>query len=124
MVARVAVIMNALGSADQRLRLDQVVTRTGLPRSSTHRILTQLHEVGLLLHGPGGYALAESSLPATGSRDHSQLRSGAAALLERLGRHSVLVVHQGLLVDAEVFYLDKLSGSIGASVPTRVAGRT
>jgi DNA-binding IclR family transcriptional regulator len=124
MVARVAVIMNALGAADQRLRLDEVVTRTGLPRSSTHRILTQLHDVGLLLRGPDGYGLAASPLPATGTRDHSHLRSVAAPLLERLHRDTGLVVHLGVLVDADVVYLDKLSGSSAFSVPTRVAGRT
>jgi DNA-binding IclR family transcriptional regulator len=124
MVARVAVIMNALGAADQRLRLDEIVTRTGLPRSSTHRILTQLHDVGLLLHGPDGYGLAQSSPSATGIRDHSHLRSVAAPLLERLHRDTALVVHLGVLVDADVVYLDKLSGSSGFSVPTRVAGRT
>jgi DNA-binding IclR family transcriptional regulator len=122
MVARVAVIMEALGSAGQKLRLDEVVSRTGLPRSSTHRILTQLHEVGLLLHGPDGYRVAAASLPAT--HTDSQLRSVAAPVLERLHSDTALVVQLGVLVGAEVVYLDKLSGASGVSVPTRVAGRT
>lgn len=124
MVARVAVIMNALERAGQKLRLDDVVARTGLPRSSTHRILTQLHEVGLLVHGPQGYCLAASSLPAAGIFDHSRLRSVAAPVLERLHSDTSLVVHLGVLLGAEVVYLDKLAGGSGASVPTRVAGRS
>ncbi|MBX9918994.1 MAG: helix-turn-helix domain-containing protein [Mycolicibacterium frederiksbergense] len=56
MVARVALIVNAFDRAGAVLRLDQVADRTGLPRSSTHRILNQLHDAGLLQHGgePGG----------------------------------------------------------------------
>ncbi|MUL80274.1 MULTISPECIES: helix-turn-helix domain-containing protein [unclassified Mycolicibacterium] len=38
--------------------LRQIAGRTGLPRSSVHRILKQLHSAGLLQHRPGGYALS------------------------------------------------------------------
>ena len=48
MVARVAMIMNVFDRTGRAQRLDQVVTQTGLPRSSVHRILTQLHDARLL----------------------------------------------------------------------------
>lgn len=124
MVARVALIVNAFDRAGAVLRLDQVVDRTGLPRSSAHRILTQLHTTGLLHHTPDGYSLAESSLPAAGAIDHSQLRSIASPVLERLHADTALVVHLGVLAGADVVYLDKVAGGSGAAVPTRVAGRT
>lgn len=124
MVDRVALIVSAFDRAGKFLRLDQVVARTGLPRSSTHRILNQLHAAGLLQHGPDGYCLAASSLPVAGGIDHGQLRSAAAPVLERLHADTALVVHLGVLIGAEVVYLDKVSGSTGAAVPTRVTGRT
>ena len=123
MVARVALIVNAFDRS-KLLRLDQVVARTGLPRSSAHRILNQLHAAGLLQHVPDGYCLAASSLPVAGAVDYSQLRSAASPVLERLHADTGLVVHLGLLLAAEVVYLDKVSGTNGAAVPTRVAGRT
>lgn len=124
MVTRIALIMNAFERADTLLRLDQVVARTGLPRSSAHRILTQLQKAGLLHHRPGGYALAASSLPASRMADQSHLRGVAAPVLERLHADTRLVVHLGVLLGADVVYLDKISGGQGVATPTRVAGRT
>jgi DNA-binding IclR family transcriptional regulator len=124
MVARVALIVNAFDRVGTVLRLDEVVARTGLPRSSAGRILGQLHTAGLLQHNPDGYALAASPLPAARVVDHSPLRSVASPVLERLRADTGLVVHLGVLLGADVVYLDKVAGSNGASVPTRVGGRT
>lgn len=124
MVARVALIVNAFDRAGTVLRLDEVADRTGLPRSSTHRILNQLHGAGLLQHSPDGYSLAASALPAAGAIDHSQLRSIASPVLERLHADTALIVHLGVLAAADVVYLDKVAGGSGAAVPTRVGGRT
>jgi DNA-binding IclR family transcriptional regulator len=124
MVARVALIMNSFDDPAKLLRLDQIVVRTGLPRSSVHRILTQLHEAGLLQHRQDGYRLAASSLPVHRMVDHSQLRGVASRVLDRLQADTGLVVHLGVLLGADVVYLDKVSGSAGTVVPTRVAGHT
>ncbi|MGU3502402.1 IclR family transcriptional regulator [Mycobacterium sp. C31M] len=124
MVARVALIVNAFDRAGTVLRLDQVVDRAGLPRSSTHRILNQLHDSGLLQHTPDGYSLATSALPAAGAIDHAQLRSVASPVLERLHADTTLVVHLGVLAGADTLYLDKVAGGGGTAVPTRVGGRT
>ena len=122
MVARVAMIMNVFDVPGRAQRLDQVVSNTGLPRSSVHRILTQLHDARLLDHGPDGYCLAASTI--SGNGDHSLLRSAASPMLERLNADTSLVVHLGVLSGANVVYLDKVSGSSGVAVPTRVAGHT
>lgn len=124
MVARVALIVNAFDGIGTVLRLDQVVARTGLPRSSAGRILNQLHASGLLQHKPDGYSLAAASLPAARGLDHSPLRSAASPVLERLHADTGLVVHLGVLLEADVVYLDRVAGSNGSSVPTRVGGRT
>lgn len=124
MVGRVALIVNAFDGIGTVLRLDQVVARTGLPRSSAGRILNQLHAAGLLQHKPDGYSLAASLLPAARGLDHSPLRSVASPVLERLHADTGLVVHLGVLVEADVVYLDRVAGSNGSSVPTRVGGRT
>ncbi|MDV3125893.1 IclR family transcriptional regulator [Mycobacterium sp. 21AC1] len=124
MVARVALIMNSFDEPGTLLRLDQVVTRTGLPRSSVHRILTQLHAADLLQHRPDGYRLAASPMPVNRMVDHSQLRGVASRVLGRLHADTALVVHLGVLLGADVVYLDKVSGGDDTVVPTRVAGRT
>lgn len=123
MVARVALIINSFDRAGRQLRLDEVAAQTGLPRSSTHRILTQLHSTGLLTHGPDGYCLAGSSLSANRAVDYSELRGVASPVLRRLAADTALVVHLGVLVGTDVVYLDKV-GDGSLAVPTRVAGRT
>ena len=124
MVARVALIINSFDRAGAQLRLDEVAAQTGLPRSSTHRILTQLHSTGLLAHGPDGYCLAASSLSANRVVDFSELRGIASPVLRRLATDTALVVHLGVLLGSEVVYLDKVGDSGSVAVPTRVAGRT
>src|SRR4051812_21104122 len=98
MVARVALIMSSFEHSGQLLHLDEVVTHTGLPRSSVHRILTQLHSAGLLHHRPDGYCLAALHLPVARMLDHSLLRGVASPVLERLHADTGLVVHLGALV--------------------------
>lgn len=122
MVSRVALILGVFDSPGKHLHLDEIVADTGLPRSSTHRILTQLHAAGLLTHGPDGYCLTAAALPAT--VDHSQLRGVASPVLKRLRADTALVVHLGVLAGPDVVYLDKVGGIDGVAVPTRVAGRT
>lgn len=124
MVARVALIINSFDRAGKQLRLDEVAAHTRLPRSSTHRILNQLHTTGLLTRGPDGYCLAGSALSANRVVDYSELRGIASPVLRRLATDTALVVHLGVLVGADVVYLDKVGGSAGATVPTRVAGRS
>lgn len=122
MVARVSLILNAFDHAGTLLRLDQITSRTGLPRSSTHRILTQLLATGLVQHRADGYRLAAAGLPTSG--DHQELRRVASPVLERLQSDTMLVVHLGVLVGAEVSCLDKISGGSGIVVPVGVGGRT
>ena len=124
MVDRVALILNSFDEPGKHLRLDQIAARTGLPRSSVHRILKQLHSAGLLQHRPDGYSLAASPLPVTRMIDHSQLRSVASPTLSRLHADTGLVVHLGVLFGGDVIYLDKVAGRNSAVVPTRVAGHT
>lgn len=124
MVARVALIMSVFDEPGQRLRLDQVVARTGLPRSSIHRILKQLESTGLLQRRPDGYSVAVSPIQQGHAVDHAQLRGVASRTLERLHADTGLVVHLGVLVGGDVMYLDKIAGRSGVQVPTRVASHT
>lgn len=124
LVNRVALILNAFDMPGLHLKLDEITARTKLPRSSAHRILKQLHGAGLLQHHRDGYAIPAARMPASGAVDHSQLRAVASQTLARLHADTGLVVHLGVLADADVVYLDKVAGRNAAVVPTRVAGRT
>lgn len=82
----------------------------GMPRSSTHALLTSLVETGLL-HSPGrgryrlGWRIVElyEALRAT-----MDVRAAAAPVMERLNSETGETVNLGVLDRGEVLYLDKL----------------
>lgn len=82
----------------------------GMPRSSTHALLTSLVDTGLL-HSPGrgryrlGWRIVElyEALRAT-----MDVRAAAAPVMERLNAETGETVNLGVLDRGEVLYLDKL----------------
>src|SRR3569833_179450 len=85
MIERMPLIMEAFGDRAARLRLDEIAAHTGLPRSTSHRILEQLVRLGWLRHTQGGYALGQRALQLGGSvSNHAEIRAAAVPLLEEL----------------------------------------
>lgn len=124
MVSRIALIMRVFDEPGARFRLDEVAVRTGLPRSTVHRILDQLLVTGWIQRRPDGYALSAGASAARHSlAEHPELRSVAAPVLNRLHLDTGLVVHLGVVVGAEVLVLDQISGRAPSGLPTRVGGR-
>jgi DNA-binding IclR family transcriptional regulator len=124
MIERMTLIMEAFGDRSARLRLDEIATYTGLPRSTSHRILEQLVRLGWLRHTQDGYALGQRALQLGGSvSNHGEIRAAAVPLLEELHARTGKVVHLGILDFADVVYLDKIGGPAAPALPSRVGGR-
>ncbi|MFD5204457.1 IclR family transcriptional regulator [Streptomyces sp. NPDC058375] len=124
MVERITLIMDLFERPYAQLSLEEVTGRTGLPRSTTHRILDQLVGMGWLEHMTTGYRLGPRAL-GLGGREagHGALRAAAAPVLHQLALRTGLVVHFAVLEDSEVYYLDKIGGRSAIDVPSRVGGR-
>ncbi|MFJ7748822.1 IclR family transcriptional regulator [Arthrobacter sp. NPDC097144] len=123
MAGRMTLIMEAFDARDVRLLLDEIATRTSLPRSTTHRILDQLVQLGWLEHTPEGYGMGWRSLQFCGLDDgHSRIRAEAAPLLHTLAMRTGMVVHLAVLKGPSIHYLDKVGGRAAAAVPSRVGG--
>ncbi|MBF6324197.1 IclR family transcriptional regulator [Nocardia cyriacigeorgica] len=126
MIERMTLILDAFDGATPALTLHQLVERTGLPRSTVHRILDQMIRLRWLAHAPGGYRLGLRVLELGGlAAGHNEIRDAVSPLLHDLCRRSdlELVGHLGVLDGREVLYLDKVGGRYTASVPTRLGGR-
>jgi DNA-binding IclR family transcriptional regulator len=124
MIERMTLIMEVFGDRTARLRLDEIAEHTGLPRSTSHRILEQLVRLGWLRHTEAGYALWQRALQLGGSvSDHAEIRTAAVPLLERLHAQTGKIAHLGILDFADVVYLDKIGGVAAAAPPYRVGGR-
>ena len=123
MVARMTLIMEAFQPRNGKLLLDEIAARAHLPRSTTHRILEQLTQMGWLEHTPEGYGMGWRSLRYTGlDNGHSQLRAEAAPLLHSLSVRTGMVAHLAVMDGAGVHYLDKIGGPSAVAVPSRVGG--
>ncbi|TNM44239.1 IclR family transcriptional regulator [Nocardioides albidus] len=127
MVARIALIMRVFDEPGARFRLDDIATRTGLPRSTVHRILDQLLVTGWIQRRPEGYSLSAGASTARHSpAEHPELRSVAAPVLNRLHLDTGLVVHLGVLLGTDVLVLDRIAGRAAAGnagTASRVGGR-
>jgi DNA-binding IclR family transcriptional regulator len=123
MIDRVALILDAFNGPAQ-LTLAQVVTQTGLPRSSAHRILEHLVRIRWLCRNDGSYSLGLGVLELGGLAAHqNQMRAVALPYLHELHAATGLVAHLAVLDGPEIVYLEKIGGPFGMRIPSRVGGR-
>jgi DNA-binding IclR family transcriptional regulator len=123
MVERMTLILGAFDGATPRLSLQEIAERSGLPRSTTHRILDQLVQLRWLDHTGGGYRLGMRALELGGlAVAHNELREATAPLLHDLHLRTATTVHLAVLDRLDVVYLDKVGGRTDAGA-TRVGGR-
>ncbi|MBF6210338.1 IclR family transcriptional regulator [Nocardia puris] len=124
MIERMTLILDAFDGATPTLTLLGLAERTGLPRSTVHRILDQMIRLRWLAHAPGGYRLGMRSLELGGLvADHNEIRDVVSPLLHDLCQRTGMVGHLGVLDGREVLYLDKAGGRLAATIPTRLGGR-
>jgi DNA-binding IclR family transcriptional regulator len=124
MIERMTLVMDAFDGASARLTLQEIVERSGLARSTVHRILDQLVRLRWLDHRAGDYGLGMRSLELGGlAVAHNTLREATAPLLHDLHARTGTTVHLHVLDRLDVVCLDKVTGREGAALATRVGGR-
>lgn len=107
------------------LTLSGVVERTGLARSTAHRLLTHLEHKRWLFRVGSNYELGPRlfDLGTKGVRNHWFYRS-ALPSLHRLQAQTGYVVHLAYLDGPDVVYWDKIGpGRFGVAVPSRIGAR-
>lgn len=119
-IDRIALVLDAFDGPG-RLTLAQIVRRTGLPRSSAHRMLERLVQLRWLRRSGRDYELG-MRLVELGSLavQQDRLVRAAAPLLCELHRATGLVVHLATLDGPDVVYLEKIGDP---TIPTRVGAR-
>ncbi|AMO61438.1 IclR family transcriptional regulator [Mycolicibacterium phlei] len=120
---RVSLVLDAFDGPG-RLTLAQIVRRTGLPRSSAHRMLERLVQLRWLRRDGRDYELGMRLVELGSLAVHQdRLHRAAVPLLHDLHRATGLVVHLAVLDGTDVVYLEKIGGPMAAAIPTRVGGR-
>jgi DNA-binding IclR family transcriptional regulator len=122
-IDRISLVLDAF-EGPGRLTLAQIVRRTGLPRSSAHRMLERLVQLRWLRRSGRDYELGMRLVELGSLAVHQdRLVRAASPLLGQLHRATGLVVHLAVLDGPDVVYLDKIGDPMGAGVPIRVGGR-
>ncbi|WP_232711541.1 IclR family transcriptional regulator [Microbacterium lacus] len=124
MVSRVVQILGVFERSAGRLTLGQITIRTGLPRSSVHRILQQLVDARWLRRDGGEYSLGIRMFEL-GSHvaERTRVTDVARPIIHELCATTKHVVHLGALDEFDVVYLEKIGGPFAGTLPSRVGGR-
>ncbi len=123
MVDRVVLVMGAFTGAQPGMSLAEVTEVTGLPRSSTHRILQQLVTSNWLERVGADYRLGLGIFEIGSLVAHrNRILAAARPFMQELSRPQ-WVVHLAILDDTDVVYLDKVGGAFAGRLPSRVGGR-
>ncbi|PXY22359.1 IclR family transcriptional regulator [Prauserella muralis] len=122
--ARLTALLTAFSPGDETLGVSELARRTGLPKSSVHRLAGHLVTHGLLeREGTGlrlGLKLFEIGQLAVRQRG---LVDAARPYLADLREATRNTVHLAVLEGTEVVYLDILRGPDAPRLPSRIGGR-
>jgi DNA-binding IclR family transcriptional regulator len=131
-LGRSASIMEAFNCSRPVLSLSDLNRRTRLPKSTLHRLLDQLCQVGWLERDHGGYRIGMRMFElGTLAVDGNRLHEAALPHLQALATKTGLAAQLAVLDRAEVVYLERIvaapirgSGqAVGAVSVTGPAGR-
>ncbi len=124
MVARLFQILDAFSEEDSGLSRAELVRRTGIPKSTIHRLTNDLVDQGVLVRKPGGVALGRH-LFELGCLvpPFRHLRQVALPYMEDLFEATHEIVHLAVLDGGDVLYLVKIAGHNQVPLPTRDGAR-
>ncbi|GAB3125430.1 IclR family transcriptional regulator [Glaciibacter psychrotolerans] len=124
MVERTVLILRVFERSAALLSLGQVAARSGLPRSSVHRILQQLVEARWLERLDTDYRLGLRMFEIGSLVAHrNRVSSASRPLMQELCSSTGHVVHLAILDERDVVYLEKVGGALANQMPSRVGGR-
>jgi len=122
--ARLSALLTAFRPGDDVLGVSELARRTGMPKSSAHRLIGHLAEQGLLDRENGsvrlGLKLFEIGQLAIRQRG---LVDAARPYLADLREATRNTVHLAVLEGTEVVYLDIMRGPDAPDLPSRIGGR-
>lgn len=123
-LGKVVTVLFAFRADDHGVTLADLGRRTGLPKATLHRVVSDLVEVRLLDRVDGRYRLSGQvfQLGMRASVERGLLEV-ATPFLEDLYERTHETVHLGVLDEDSVVYVAKIGGHRQAAAPSRIGGR-
>ena len=122
-LGRVDCIIGAFDGFDGPLSLHELTERTGLPKSTVHRMVDQLATIGWIERDVAGYRIGMRLFEIGGlASRHRRLSDVAYPHLHALSVSTGLAVQMAILDGTEVVYLERIP-TRSFHLPTRQGGR-
>lgn len=123
-VDRVASLLDGFDSDHPSLTLAELVSFSGLPKSTVHRLAEAMVARGWLERSGSEYTIGVRMFELGGLVDYRwSLREAALPFMEDLYEATHEVVHLGVIDGTDVLYVDKIGGHRSMRTPSRVGGR-
>jgi IclR family transcriptional regulator, acetate operon repressor len=123
-VDRVFCVIESCAGSGRPLTLVDLSSRTGLPKTTLHRVCWKLVELGLLSHGPNGFEVG-SKLFALGSMSPElrHLRAAAMPRLHELVAKTGWATNLAILAEGKALVVEEVYGAATRTMPRMVGGR-
>jgi DNA-binding IclR family transcriptional regulator len=122
-------ILGAFSHGPRLLSLSQISRLSGVPKSTTHRVLAMLVELGAVERSGTGYRMGDAMFSYGSRSPEVALRGAALPHLESLLLQTRQVVHFAVLRKREVLYVERLStrpfhspATVGGRLPAHLTG--
>jgi len=121
---RVFVVLESCAGSSQALTLVDLVERTGLPKTTLHRMCWKLVELGMLEHADNGFRIG-TKLFALGSMNPGlrRLRAMAMPHLHALVERTGWAVNLAVLADDRALIVEEIYGAQSQTMRRMVGGR-
>ena len=122
-IARAADMLRRLATEPHGLTLSQLVARTGLPRSTVHRIVGALSEEGFVGVSPSGQFRIGPSLIGLAVASRRDLRHEVAPYLQRLSHELHETVDLAVLDGGDVLFIDQYPSQRALRIVAEIGAR-
>jgi DNA-binding IclR family transcriptional regulator len=116
-------VLDTLGRTRQALSLSDITRRSGLPKTTTHRILQQMLSVGAIERVGHRYQVGTRVFAVSARSREPSVRDVALPHLSELNRRYGHTLHLAMLCGSDVLYIEKLQSRATAASPSSVGGR-
>lgn len=118
-------LLRAIGEDDDAVTLAELGRRTGLARSTVHRLVGELLALGMLDRAPGGAVTLGAALWELGELAplSARLRERALPHLQTLYEATGENVQLAVLAGTEALYVARITGTTSIPTITRMGGR-
>ncbi|MEU6261078.1 IclR family transcriptional regulator [Streptomyces sp. NPDC047043] len=116
-------VLSAFNHKERVLTLARIARQSGLPKSTVHRVLAMLSDIGAVEQHEGGYRIGLRMFTLGALPPEAALRETALVHLEELHRYTGQTLHLAVLRGSDVVYLEKLPSRKSLPTPATVGDR-